>query len=88
MTREAVQEQLADYIRRSFLDDDTTALEPNTPLLEWGILNSMNTAKLLTYIREELNVDVPPTHITGSYFKSLDTITDLVLSIRSETAAK
>lgn len=88
MTREAVHDQLSGYIRRTFLGDESAVLESDTPLLEWGILNSMNTARLLTYIREELAVDIPPTHITGTYFKNVDTITDLVLSIGAETAAK
>ncbi|QKV90523.1 acyl carrier protein [Streptomyces sp. NA02950] len=84
MTRDAVQDQLADYIRRTFLDDSSASLDSDTPLLEWGILNSMNTARLLTYIREELGTTVPPTHITGKHLKDLNAITDMVTSLRAE----
>jgi acyl carrier protein len=41
----------------------------------------MNTARLLTFLREELDVEVPPTHITGRHFRSLNAVTDLVLSL-------
>ncbi|MET7934857.1 phosphopantetheine-binding protein [Streptomyces sp. NPDC005322] len=85
MTRDAVHDQLAEYIRKTFLDDSRTSLNSDTPLLEWGILNSMNTARLLTYIREELGTTVPPTHITGKHFKDLNAITDMVQSLRAET---
>ncbi len=81
MTRDAVYEVLASYVADTFLGEDMDGLEPDTPLLEWGILNSMNTAKLLTFVRESLGVEVPVTHITGTHFRTLDTITDLVHSL-------
>ena len=81
MTRDAVYELLATYVAETLLSEKTETLEPDTPLLEWGILNSMNTAKLLTFIRESLGVEVPITHITGTHFRTLGTITDLVHSL-------
>jgi acyl carrier protein len=81
MTRDAVYGVLAPYVAETFLGEGMEALQPDTPLLELGILNSMNTAKLLTFIRESLGVDVPATHITGAHFRTLDTITDLVHSL-------
>jgi acyl carrier protein len=87
MTRDQVRDRTADYIRRELLGDNQTSLEPDTPMLQWGILNSMTTARLLTFIREELGIVVPPTHITGKHFENLNTIADLVYSLHSEQAA-
>jgi acyl carrier protein len=87
MTRDQVRDRTADYIRREFLGDNEMSLEPDTPMLQWGILNSMNTARLLTFIREELGITVPPTHITGTHFQTLNTIADLIYSLHSEQAA-
>lgn len=81
MTRDALYEILASYVAQTFMGEGQEDLQPGTPLLEWGILNSMNTAKLLTFIRESLGVDVPVTHITGAHFRTLETITDLVHSL-------
>lgn len=86
MTHDTLYDQLASYIRQEFLGDSTASLEADTPLLEWGILNSMNTARLLTYIREEIGVTIPPTYITGTYFKNLGAVTALVHSLHSGTA--
>ncbi len=84
VNREDVLTRISDYVRRELLhaeDGDTSDLAPDSPLLEWGVLNSMNTARLLTFIRDELDVVVPPTHITGRHFRSLNAVTDLVLSL-------
>lgn len=81
MTRDEIYTSLAGYIRQAFLDEKSADLLPETPLLEWGVLNSMNTAKLLTYMREELGIFVPPTRLTGKYFKNLNAITDLAYSL-------
>ena len=79
--RDSVLQALTDYVRRDLLGDEGGDLAPDSPLLEWGVLNSMNTARLLTYLREEMNVFVPPTHITGRHFRDLNSVTDLVLSL-------
>jgi acyl carrier protein len=87
MTRDQVRDRTANYIRRELLGDNQMSLEPDTPLLQWGILNSMNTARLLTFIREELKVIITPVHITGKHFQTLNTIVDLIYSLHSEQAA-
>jgi acyl carrier protein len=85
--RDELLGRISDYVQCELLggaDQPETApeLKPDTPLLEWGILNSLNTAKLLAYLRDELDVEVPLTHVTGRYFQDLDSVTDLVLSLR------
>lgn len=83
--REEVLRQITDYVRRELLGEAEPAqgsdLSPDTPLLEWGVLTSMNTARLLTFLREEMDVVVPATHITGRHFRDLNSVTDLVLSL-------
>jgi acyl carrier protein len=80
--REHVLTGITEYVEREFLgDSEVSELTPQTPLLEWGVLNSMNTAMLLAFIRSEYAVAVPPTHITGRHFHSLDTITALVVEL-------
>jgi acyl carrier protein len=84
MSHNDVVEELASYVRSEFLGDDrATELSPTTPLLEWGILNSMNTAKLLTHIREQHGVNVPPTYLVGNNFKDLDRIAGMVVELKA-----
>jgi acyl carrier protein len=86
-TREEISSKLTDYVREQFLgDSEISELSPDTPLLEWGVLNSMNTSILLTWIRVELGVAVPPTHITGRNFHSLESITDMIVELSPQAA--
>jgi hypothetical protein len=48
------------------------------------VLNSMNIARLLTFIRENLGVNVPPQHIVGANFRDLDSVTNLTVSLAGE----
>ncbi|MFF8971238.1 acyl carrier protein [Streptomyces sp. NPDC014995] len=82
--REDLLDQLTEFIQERLLSDpDAQRIEPDTPLLEWGILTSINTAQLLTHIRDELGTNVPPTELTGTNFQNLNSITDLLLSLRA-----
>src|SRR4029078_11081556 len=67
MDRSQVVAELAEYVRVELLGDHAAELGPTTPLLEWGILNSMNTARLLTHIRERHGVNVPPTLLAHAH---------------------
>jgi len=88
MNRSDVLTEIEEFVRTQLLHGDRSAeLTPTTPLLEWGVLNSMNIARLLTFIREELGVNVPPQHIVGRHFRDLDSVTDLTVSLAGEPAA-
>lgn len=82
--RPALLNTLLVYVRDELVGDpDLAEITPTTPLLAWGILDSLRTARLLAHLRDELGVLVPPTHLTGGHFKDVESITDLVLSLRS-----
>jgi peptidyl carrier protein len=55
-------------------------------LLEWGVLDSVRTARLLAHIRSEYGLRVPPRHMTEEHFRTVETITDLILSLRAQAA--
>lgn len=53
-----VTEQILRYLRDAVLHGDTdNELDASTPLLEYGILNSIRTAELMTFISDELGYD-------------------------------
>lgn len=82
MNREHVVEALLTYLRTTFLQgDEQDQLDEHTPLLEWGILTSMNTAILLSHIREEFGTPVPPDRINATHFRDPGSIANLVLEL-------
>lgn len=76
--------QLLTFIRNSFLAGDPEGeLDQDTPLLEYGILNSLNTAELLVFLRDDLGVDVPFDQVTAQTFRSVSTVTSMVIAVRT-----
>ena len=82
MTRDEISARLVEFIRERFLDNDLKSdLDVHTPLLDWGILNSMNMAHLLGFIRDELDRTVPPASLSGRNFKDVESIASMVLAL-------
>jgi acyl carrier protein len=81
MQRTTIIEQLKIYIGRTILEGKDIGLDETTPLLEWGIINSLEMVKLLSFIREQFAVDITPDKLIPDYFANLATLADLVLNI-------
>ncbi|MGW0770457.1 acyl carrier protein [Streptomyces sp. NPDC002676] len=87
MTIDEVTPRITTFISESFLDGDPRGeLTETTPLLEWEVLNSMNSALLLTFLREELRVDVPLTQINAANFRDIAAISKLVSGLVAASA--
>jgi acyl carrier protein len=78
MSEQVILETLRGYVNDQILQDSTVTIDPDTPLLEWGILNSISTMQLIGFIRERFQVDVPPEEIAGRNFRDLRSITKLL----------
>jgi len=82
MPQDTVTDRLIEFIRERFLGGDPDGeLTAETPLLDWGVLDSLNTAILLTFIRDDLGVAVPPVSINGRNFASVQSIATLIADI-------
>jgi acyl carrier protein len=83
-----VRSKLTAFIRESFLAGDRNGeLEDTTPLLEWGVLDSLKVAMLLNFLRGELGVVVPFDKMSGANFKDVNHIVALVLELSPAPAA-
>jgi acyl carrier protein len=83
MPDDQVATKIRDYIRVNFLDGDPKKeLQDTSPLLDWGVLNSLNTVRLVGFIRDELGVKVPPVAVNGPNFKDVRSIAEMVNSHR------
>ncbi|MFE2104607.1 acyl carrier protein [Kitasatospora sp. NPDC059463] len=84
MTQDEVTLRITTFISESFLDGDPRGeLTETTPLLEWEVLNSMNSALLLNFLREELRVDVPLAKINAANFRDIAAISKLVSGLKA-----
>lgn len=80
MQRATILQQLAQYVTLAFLDGDGTDLDGTTPLLEWGIINSLGMTRLLNFIQSQFHVTIPPEKLIAEHFATLDALTDLLLA--------
>jgi peptidyl carrier protein len=71
-----ISARLIDFIRERFLDGDAAGeLDETSPLLEWGIINSLNTVILLSFISEEFGTPYSLENIDATTFKSVRNMT-------------
>ncbi|OIJ88235.1 hypothetical protein [Streptomyces colonosanans] len=87
MALDEITPRITTFISESFLDGDPKGeLTESTPLLEWEVLNSMNSALLLNFLREELRVDVPLSSINAANFRDIAAISNLVSGLMAVPA--
>lgn len=82
MNQSEVLESLKGFISCEILDGKDIGLDASTPLLEWGIINSLEMARLVSFIHDRLGVEVPSDKITIEHFKDLTAITNLVSELK------
>ena len=76
LSEEEISTRIIAFIRERFLDGDPKGeLEESSPLLEWGIINSLNTAILLAFIHEEFGTPLALERLDAQMFKSVRSIT-------------
>ncbi|MFK0071085.1 amino acid adenylation domain-containing protein [Streptomyces sp. NPDC091046] len=86
--REEIATKLLAFIRESFLSGDPQGeLAGDTPLLELGILNSLNTTILIAHILGEFDVKLPWSDVTPESFKNVDNLSAMVYERRSSAHA-
>lgn len=72
MTREEVLDELKQFVVRELLDGRDTGLDEHTPLLAWGVLDSLSVNVLVSFTNERFGIDVPPREVTPDNLKDLD----------------
>ena len=81
MQHEEILGILRDYIAKDVLDGKDIGLEPSTPLLEWGVINSLEIVRLVGFVSRQFGVSVPGDKVTATYFKDLRALAGLVAEL-------
>ena len=75
-------ERLRQFILEEFLDADSAEeLGPDTPLISSGILDSVATLKLITFLEEQFGISVEPAEADE---ENLDTIASIARLVQSK----
>jgi medium-chain acyl-[acyl-carrier-protein] hydrolase len=78
VTREQMLGQLRRFVLDELLDGRDTGLDERTPLLAWGVLDSLSVNQLLSFTRERFGIEVPPDQVTPDNLQDLDSYTGLL----------
>jgi acyl carrier protein len=79
MQQSEVLGSLKSYITQEVLSGRDIGLEATTPLLEWGVINSLEIVRLLSFIRSQYGIEIPSEKVTAEHFKDLNSLSYLVL---------
>lgn len=79
MDQAAIRDKVKAYILEQFLPgEDPDELADDTPLMTTGILDSLATLKLVTYLEEEFDIAVEAHEADAENLDSLERIVALV----------
>jgi acyl carrier protein len=89
-TRQQTEEFILEYLRSLDPEHD---IQPNTDLVSTGILDSLASLQIISYLEKQFGIRIPDTEVNLQNFYSAKTLTGLVLrylpsSRRSERDVK
>lgn len=86
MAKQEIRQTVKDYVLREFLvGERPEALEETTPLISGGILDSISTLKLVSFLEERYGVEFQAHEVSADH---LDTLDDIAKIVESKVAAK
>lgn len=71
---------LRDFIGQEVLDGDERGLDSDTPLLEWGVIDSLTMVNLLTFIEDCWGIRIADHDVKPERFSNLAAMTAFVLA--------
>jgi acyl carrier protein len=81
-SRAEIADRITAFIHREFLDGDPRSeLDEDTPLLEYGVLNSLNTTTLVAFIHHEFGVVVPVREVTARNLRNVRSISEMAYGL-------
>lgn len=78
--------QLKEYLVQDVLDGKDIGLDEYTPLLEWGVINSLEIVRLLSFIQTTFGIEVPADQLTADHFVDISSIVNLVMKQGAESS--
>ncbi len=83
MDKESIKSQIRQYVLAEFLPGEPAeSLTDDVRLMSEGILDSMATLRLVSFIDEQFKVAIPPHQIDADH---LDTVDDIATTILQNT---
>lgn len=80
--------RLTEFISLSFLDQEASGLDSETPLLELNILDSASLFDVVDFVRKEWRVHIPASEIHPGNFASIASLDQLIHRLLNQEATQ
>ena len=81
MQLDEVIDDLREFIAREILAGDGAELDAETPLLAWGILDSLTLVTLLDHLERRFGIRIPPSEATPDQLETIRAVAELVVRL-------
>jgi acyl carrier protein len=81
VTREEILSELKQFVGRELLDGRDEGLDEHTPLLAWGVIDSLSVAELVSFTDERFGIAVPQSEVNPQNLKDLDAYVGMLLRL-------
>jgi acyl carrier protein len=82
MDRDSVKSHIRTWIVDRVLEGRDVGLTDDTPLLEWGVINSLELVRLAQFVKETFGVEIPTQKLVAKNFRDLNAIAALVMELK------
>jgi acyl carrier protein len=82
MSNDQVILELRAFIAREFLNGKDAGLDETTPLIDWGVIDSIAIVSLRDFVSTRFGVEIPHSELKPSNMSTLTTIASLVDRLR------
>lgn len=81
MDANSINQALKGFITEKLLHGDGAELTDHTPLLEWGIVDSLAMVSLLAFVHKTFDVKIPDAEISPRNFQSIEALRNLIVRV-------
>ena len=81
MSRDEMLNELKEFVGRELLDGRDNGLDEHTPLLAWGVVDSLSVAELVSFTSERFEIDVPQAEVTPENLADLDAYVSMLMRL-------
>jgi acyl carrier protein len=77
--KDGIRKRIRDHIVESWLNGDARGFDDDADLQRSGVLDSFTTLALASFLDESFHVQIDPIDINTETFRTVNTVTDLVM---------
>jgi acyl carrier protein len=79
-----MQKIVLDYVTREYLEDDSQTINPDTPLISGGIVDSFSMVSLKRFLENTYSISIPDDKATPEAFDTVNKICTLVREFQTK----